>query len=46
MVKNPAANAGNIRDLGSVPGWRRSAGGDYGNPLQYSGLENPMARGA
>ena len=46
MVKNPAANAGNIRDMGSVPEWRRSAGGGHGNPLQYSCLENPMARGA
>ena len=44
--KNPPANAGDIRDLGSVPGWGRSPGGGHGNPLQYSCLENPMDRGA
>ena len=31
---------------GSIPGWGRSSGGDHGNPLQYSCLENPMDRGA
>ena len=36
MVKNLSANAGNIRDVGSVPGFRRSPGGGHGNPLQYS----------
>ena len=36
-------NAGN---LDSIPGWRRSPGEGNGNPLQYSGLENPMNRGA
>ena len=52
MVKNPPANAGHVRDVGSIPGcrgwgtvrklpWRRN-----GNPLQYSCLENPMDRGA
>ena len=46
VVKNPPANAGDIRDVGSVPGWGRSPGGEYGNPLQYSCLENPMDRGA
>ena len=45
-VKNPPANAGDIRDKGSVPGLRRSPGGGHGNPLQYSCLENPMDRGA
>jgi len=45
-VKNPPANAGDIRDVGSVPGLWRSPGGEYGNPLQYSCLENPMDRGA
>ena len=46
VIKNPPANAGNIRDAGSVPGWGRSPGGACGNPLQYSCLESPMDRGA
>ena len=46
MVKNLPANAGDERDLGSVPGSGRSPGGGHGNPLQYSCLENPMDRGA
>ena len=46
MVKNLPANAGVIRDVGSVPGLGRSPGGGHGNPLQYSCLENPMDRGA
>ena len=37
---------GDIRDMGSIPGSGRSPGGGYGNPLQYSGLENPKDRGA
>ena len=41
VVKNPPANAGDIRDVGSVPGLGRSPGGGHGNPLQYSCLENP-----
>ena len=45
-VKNPPANAGDIRDLGWIPGSGRSLGGRNGNPLQYSGLENPLERGA
>ena len=45
MVKNPPANAEDIRDLGSIPGLGRSPGDGNGNPLQYSGLENPMDRG-
>jgi len=44
--KEPACNAGGIRDMGSIPGSGRSPGGDHGNPLQYSCLENPMHRGA
>ena len=44
MVKNPPANAGDTRDVGSVPGLGRSPGGRHGNPLQYSCLENPMDR--
>ena len=46
VVKKPPANAGDIRDLGSIPGSGRSPGGGHGNPLQYSCLENPMDRGA
>ena len=46
MVKNLPANAGDIRDVGSIPGWRRSPGGGHVNPLQYPCLENPMDRGA
>jgi len=45
VVKNPLANAGDIRDTGSVSGLGRSPGGGNGNPLQYSRLENPMDRG-
>ena len=41
VVKNPPANAGDIRDTGSIPGLGRSPGGGHGNPLQYSCLENP-----
>ena len=46
MVKNLPANAGDIREVGSIPGWGRSPGGGHGNPLQYSCLENPMDRRA
>ena len=46
VVKNLPANARDIRDLGLIPGSRRSPGGRNGNPLQYSCLENPMDRGA
>ena len=45
MVKNLPANAGDIRDEGSIPGSGRSPGGGSGNPLQYSCLEDPMDRG-
>ena len=44
MVKNLLANGGDVKDLGSVPGWGRSPGGEHGSPLQYSCLENPMDR--
>ena len=46
VVKNPPANAGDIRDMGPIPGLGRSSAGGHGNPLQYSCLENPMDRGA
>ena len=45
VVKNSPANAGDIREAGSIPGLG-SPGGGLGNPLQYSCLENPMDRGA
>ena len=46
MVKNLPANAGDIRDTGSIPGSGRFPAGGHGNPLQYSCLEKPMDRGA
>ena len=46
MVKNPPANAGDAGDMGLIPGTGISPGGEHGNPLQYSCLENPMDRGA
>ena len=46
VVKKLSANAGDIRDGGSIPGSGRSPGGEHGNPLQCSCLENPMDRGA
>ena len=45
MVKTLPANAGDIRDMGLTPGLERSPGGENGNLLQYSCLENPMDRG-
>ena len=42
VVKNPSANAGDIRDEDSIPGSGRYPGGGHGNPLQYSCLKNPM----
>ena len=39
MVNNPPANAGDVRDMGLIPGSGRSPGGRHGNPLQYSCLE-------
>ena len=46
VVKNPLANAGDVRDAGSVPESGRSPGGGHGDPLQYSCMENPMDRGS
>ena len=40
------ASACNVGDEGLIPGLGRSPGEGNGNPLQYSGLENPMDRGA
>ena len=45
VVKNLSANAGDIRDVDSMPRSGRSSGGGHSNPLQYSCLENPMDRG-
>ena len=46
VVKNSPTHAGDIRDMGSIPGLGRSARGGNGNPLQNPCLENPMDRGA
>ena len=51
VVKNPPANAGDVRRLGSIPGSRRSPGGRHGNPptvVHQAPLskENFMDRGA
>ena len=45
VVKNPPANAEDIRDTGSIPGSGKPPGVGNGIPLQYSCLENPMNRG-
>ena len=42
MVKNGPADAGAVRDPGSLPGSGRSPGRRHGNPLQYSCSENAM----
>ena len=44
VIKNPAANAGDLRDTGSIPGSQRSPAEGHGNLLQYSCLENPLDR--
>ena len=46
MVENLPVNAGDIRDVGLIPGSGRSPGEGNGNSLQFSCLENPMDRGA
>ena len=46
VVKNLPASSGDVRDVGSITGSRRSPGEGHGNPLQYSCLENPMDRGS
>ena len=43
---NSPANAGDVKDMGSIPGSGRFPGGGHGNPPQYSYLENLMDRGA
>ena len=44
VVNNPPANAGDIRDVGSITGSGRSPEGGHGNSLQYSCLQNPLDR--
>ena len=46
LVRNLSANAGDVRDVGLIPGSRRSPRVGHGNPLQYSCRENPTDRGA
>ena len=46
VVKNLLANAGDVRDAGSIPGSGSYSRGGHGNPLQCSCLENPMDGGA
>ena len=46
VVKNPPANAGDVRDAGSILGKGRYTGGGHGNPRQYFCLGNLMDRGA
>ena len=46
MIKNLPANAGDAKDMDSIPGLGRSPGVGNDNPLPYSSLENPMDRGA
>ena len=46
VVKNPPADRGGTRDMGSIPGLGRSPGGENGHLLQYSCLENSMDSGA
>ena len=46
VVKNPPANTGDKRDMGSIPASGKSPEGGHGNPLQFSCLKNSMDRGA
>ena len=46
VVKNPHANTGDARDMGSIPGLGKYPGGGHGNPVQYPCLENPTDRRA
>ena len=46
MLKNPPANARDIREVSLIPGSGRSSGVGNSDPLQYSYLKNPMDRGA
>ena len=44
VVKNPPANAGDMRDSNSIPGSGRSPGGGHGNPPKYSFVKNPYGQ--
>ena len=44
--KESTCNAGDTEDMGLIPRSGRSPGGRHDNPLQYSCLGSPMARGA
>ena len=44
VIKNPPAEAGDLRDPSSIPGSGRSLGGGHSSPLEYSCLENSMDR--
>ena len=46
VVKNPPASVEDAGDVSLILELGRSPGGGYGNPLQYSCLENPMHRRA
>ena len=46
VVKNLPVKAGDLRDVGLIPGLGRSPGREHGNRLQDSCLENPMDREA
>ena len=46
MVKNLPASAGDVRGTGWILGLEDAPGGEHGNRLQYSCLENPLDRGA
>ena len=46
MVKNPPANAGDVKDVGLIPGLERSPREGNGNVVQYSCLENSTDRDA
>ena len=46
VIKNVPANAGDVGSMGSISGLARFPRGRHGNPLQHSGLENPMNKGA
>ena len=46
VAKNPPSSAGDVIDVGLIPGSGKFPGGGYGTPLQYSCQENLMDRGA
>ena len=46
VIRNVPANAANVKDTSSIPGWGRAPGKGNGNTLPYYCLDNPMDRGA